>query len=291
MKRAHLICGRRPDTLRQQFLEGEDGMAGAAGVAAVDRALAILDAFTDKDAKLSLAELAKRTGLYKSTVIRLAKSLEKAHYLHRSDDGTYHLGSKVLSLGAIYQKHFGTAEIVPQTLREIVDELHEGASFYVRDDAQRLCLHRVESPRAVRDTIHVGDRLPLTVGAAGHVILAFSGLTGDKYDEIRRTMYAASFGERDAETAAVACPVFGPEQRFVGALSVSGPRYRIEALGVQAILPVLFRHARKLTRTLGGDADLPAFAALGKPPKAQRAQAAALPLKRSRGAPAARAAR
>ena len=252
-------------------------MAGSGGVAAVDRALAILDAFTDQDQKLALAELAKRTGLYKSTVIRLAKSLERARYLHRSEDGTYRLGSKVLSLGAMYQKHFGTAEIVPQTLRQIVDELHEGASFYVRDEAQRLCLHRVESPRAVRDSIHVGDRLPLTVGAAGHVILAFSGLTGDKYDEIRKSMYAASFGERDPETAAVACPVFGLDQNFIGALSVSGPRYRIEALGAQAILPVLFRHARSLTRIMGGNAELPGFSAWLKLPKPTRTAAVAAP--------------
>jgi len=264
-------------------------MAGAAGVAAVDRALAILDAFTDQDQKLSLAELAKRTGLYKSTAIRLAKSLEKARYLYRSEDGAYRLGSKVLSLGAMYQKHFGTAEVVPQILRQIVDELHEGASFYVRDEAQRLCLHRVESPRAVRDTIHVGDRLPLTVGAGGHVILAFSGLTGAKYDEIRRSMYAASFGERDPETAAVACPVFGLDQKFVGALSVSGPRYRIEALGVHAILPVLFRHARNLTRTLGGNAD--AFPAWAKPPKVPRSSAPAVSVNTARPPTAARAGR
>ena len=206
-------------------------MPAAAGVAAVDRALTILDAFTDNDRKLTLAELAKRTGLYKSTVIRLAKSLERARYLLRSEDGTYRLGSKVLLLGALYQKNFGTADIVPQTLRQIVEELHEGASFYVRDEAQRLCLHRIESPRAVRDSIHVGDRLPLTVGAAGHVILAFSGLTGERYDQIRKNMYAASFGERDPETAAVACPVLGPDQKFIGALSVSGPRYRIEGDG------------------------------------------------------------
>jgi hypothetical protein len=108
------------------------------------------------------------------------------------------------------------------------------------------------------------------------VILAFSGLTGDKYDEIRRTMYAASFGERDAETAAVACPVFGLDQKFIGALSVSGPRYRIEALGVQAIVPVLFRHARNLTRIMGGNADLPQFAAWHKAPKVARGSA--LPL-------------
>jgi DNA-binding IclR family transcriptional regulator len=198
--------------------------------------------------------------------------------LLRSEDGTYRLGSKVLSLGALYQKHFGTADIVPPILREIVDELHEGASFYVRDEAQRLCLHRIESPRAVRDSIHVGDRLPLTVGAAGHVILAFSGLTGERYDQIRKNMYAASFGERDAETAAVACPVFGADQKFLGALSVSGPRYRIEAMGVPSILPVLFRHARNLCRVFGGDPDAAQFAAWAKPAKVLRAtQAAAAP--------------
>jgi DNA-binding IclR family transcriptional regulator len=261
-------------------------MAAATGVAAVDRALAILDSFTDQDQKLALAELAKRTGLYKSTVIRLAKSLEKAGYVQRAEDGAYRLGAKVLSLGAMYQKHFGTAEVVPHTLRQIVEELQEGASFYVRDDAQRLCLHRVESPRAVRDSIHVGDRLPLTVGAAGHVILAFSGLTGAKYDEIRKTLYAASFGERDAETAAVAVPVFGLDQTFMGALSVSGPRYRIEALGVQSILPVLFRHARSLTRIMGGNADLPAFSAWGGKlarPSRAAAQPAPPPAKKPRG--------
>jgi hypothetical protein len=42
-------------------------------------------------------------------------------------------------------------------------------------------------------------------------------------------------------------------QQFVGALTVSGPKYRLEATGVDRILPVLFRHASELTRVLGGD--------------------------------------
>jgi len=88
-------------------------------------------------------------------------------------------------------------------------------------------------------------------------------------------MYAASFGERDPETAAVACPVLGPDQKFIGALSVSGPRYRIEAMGVHSILPVLFRHARNLCRVLGGDPDAPQFAAWSKTAKALRAAHAA----------------
>ena len=66
-------------------------MSDEGGVAAVDRALSILDALTDE--KISLAELSKRTGLYKSTVLRLAKSLERFGYILRTDDGSYRLGA------------------------------------------------------------------------------------------------------------------------------------------------------------------------------------------------------
>jgi DNA-binding IclR family transcriptional regulator len=229
-------------------------MADEGGVAAVDRALSILDAFTERDSKLSLAEISKRTGLYKSTVLRLTKSLEKFGYVRRSEDGTYWLGSKPFVLGSIYQRHFRTSEVVPQVLRRIVDELEEAASFYVRDGDNRVCLHRAESGRAVRDAVHEGDRLPLTVGASSHIIRAFSGAAGARYEQIRRDMYSASYGERDPETAAIACPVFGAGKEFVGALAVSGPRYRLEALGLGPILPVLFGHAIELTRVLGGDA-------------------------------------
>ncbi|MFL6693230.1 MAG: hypothetical protein ACJ8GO_09735, partial [Ramlibacter sp.] len=45
----------------------------------------------------------------------------------------------------------------------------------------------------------------------------------------------------------------------VGAISVSGPRYRIEALGEAKILPALFKHAQALTTTLGGNVADPAF--------------------------------
>jgi DNA-binding IclR family transcriptional regulator len=249
-------------------------MADEGGVAAVDRALSILDALTDD--KVTLADLSKRTDLYKSTVLRLLKSLEKFGYVLRTPDGAYRLGSKVLHLGALYQRHFRTSEIVPHILERMAAELHEGASFYVCEEDKRVCLHRVETTRAVRDSIQVGDRLPLTVGAAGHVLRAFSGSRGERFDDIRQRMYAASFGERDSETAAVAAPVLGPGNKLIGALSVSGPRYRIEAVGEAKIVPVLFKHAKDLTRTFGGNVDDPTLMGWNLPraAKGRRAKAA-----------------
>jgi DNA-binding IclR family transcriptional regulator len=229
-------------------------MPAAVGVAAVERALSILDAFRENDDALTLAELAKRTGLYKSTILRLSATLENDGFLLRSADGNYRLGSKLLYLGSLYQRHFRTGDLVVPILREVVQHLHEGASFYVRDADHRVCLHRVDGTRSVRDSVHEGDRLPLKAGAAGHILCAFSGDRGALYDDIRAKMYVASYGERDPETAAVACPVFGPHRKLLGALSVSGPKYRIEAVGLERLLPVLLKYGRELTRVLGGDA-------------------------------------
>jgi DNA-binding IclR family transcriptional regulator len=248
-------------------------MSDEGGVAAVERALTILDALTDE--KITLAELSKRTDLYKSTVLRLAVSLERFGYILRDDDGCYRLGSKVLHLGSLYQRHFRTSELVPPVLRRLVDDLHEGASFYIADGDNRVVLHRIDSARAVRDSVHEGDRFPLTSGAAGHVLRAFAGARGERFDRIRDAMFAASFGERDPEIAAFAAPVFGHGNRIVGAISVSGPLYRIEALGEAKILPMLFKHAQALTKTLGGDPGAPAFRGWMKaPPKRAKAAAA-----------------
>jgi DNA-binding IclR family transcriptional regulator len=227
-------------------------MPAKGGVAAVERALSILEAFGEADDQLTLAELAKRTGLYKSTILRLSKTLENHGYLLRAADGTYRLGARLLHLGSLYQRHFRIGDVVVPILRDVVKQVHEGATFYVRDGDKRVCLHRVEALRAVRDSLHEGDRLPLNAGAAGHVLCAFSSERGARYDEVRKNMYAASFGERDPETAAVACPAFAPQQRLVGALSISGPRLRIEA-ELERLLPALLKYGRELTRVLGGD--------------------------------------
>src|SRR5678809_992745 len=121
-------------------------MGDECGVAAVDRALSILDALTDD--KVTLADLSKRTDLYKSTVLRLLKSLERFGYVLRTPDGSYRLGSKVLPLGALYQRHFRTSEIAPPVLEGLGAEPPEGASCYGCEEDKPLCPHRVETTRA-----------------------------------------------------------------------------------------------------------------------------------------------
>lgn len=223
------------------------------GVAAVERALAIPDAFREGDDSLSLAELAQRTGLYKSTILRLCVSLERYGYIWRVDNGRYRLGPTPMRLGSLYQRAFKLSDRVVPVLKALVAATGESASFYVREGRARVCLHRLDSPRAIRDHVREGDHLPLERGAAGRVLLAFGGARGAVYARIRREYLAATFGERDPETAAVACPVFRLRQELVGALSISGPVHRFNASAVERMSKILMRAAADLTESLGGD--------------------------------------
>lgn len=229
---------------------GENG-----GVAAVDRALGILAAFSPEDrGPLTLAELAARTGLYKSTLLRLAQSLIRHRLLLRLEDGRYRLGTDLMRLGALCQQGFALGEILLPLMRELAQQTGESVAFYIREGEARVCLHRVESKQAIRYSVHEGDVLPLTSGSAGRVIAAFSGMSGAPYDTIRSSLHHISLGERDPDIAGISAPVFGHGQQLIGALTVAGPRSRVdETFTLTARLPLL-QIAARASWQLGGDA-------------------------------------
>jgi len=229
---------------------------GAAGVAAVNRALSILDSFSADLTVLTLAQISQRTGMYKSTILRLLQSLERHAYVRRIDGGAYVLGATPTRLAALATKSLHPAELVMPVLRGLVEATSESASFYVRAGDMRLCAYRVDSPRTVRDHIHVGQMIPLAKGAGGRVLRQFDGLAAVAIAKAAPEFVKVTRGERDAETAAVACPVFGPGGHLEGALSVSGPIHRFDAKAIARIRRHLVAAARELTRNFHGDTTL-----------------------------------
>lgn len=226
------------------------------GVAAVNRALTILQAFEQSIDGMMLTELMNATGLYHSTILRLCESLEHFGYVKRLADGRYMLGPTPFFLGMLYQESFRLQEYVIPVLRELVKQTGETAALYVREGNERLCLHRLHHVRSVRMNLREGERVPLDKGAAGKVLLAFSGEAGSAYDKIRNAGYAVSLGERDAETGAIACPVFSVRQHLIGAVSLGIPLFRFNKKAFDACLPFLMEAGARLTADLGGNTKL-----------------------------------
>ena len=226
-----------------------------AGVAALERGLAILDAFSTGAGTLSLAELAGATGLYKSTILRLCASLLRLGFLQRLDDGRYRLGPAVFQLGRRYQQAFRLGDLVVPVLRELVARSGETASFYVRDGDRDTCLYRIESPRPIRDAgVAEGDTFPIDNSAGSRVLSAFHGAGAAKPAAARRELVVVTRqSKRVAGAGAVICPVFGVDNALVGTLVMSGPESRFPGAEPAAIKAIIRNQAAGLTRTLGGD--------------------------------------
>ena len=227
----------------------------AGGVAAVERAIAILNAFRAGDSSLTLNELARRTKLYKSTILRLLATLVQEHCIVRLEDGRYQLGSMLLHWGGLYQSALRLDDHVPPILRRLVQETEEGASFFTREGNHRVCLFRVDSPRSIRDHIRTGDLVPLDKGAAGRVLTAFDP-TMTAPSRTPEQPYIITVGEREPDIAAIAAPVFGPQKNLRGALALSGPAARFSAELLPSMTTRLLAAAADLTRRLGGDAGI-----------------------------------
>lgn len=243
------------------------------GVAAVDRALVILVALERAARPLTLAELAAATELYKSTLLRLLVSLERAAMVVRRADLRYALGPFAFRLGRAYEAVHPLRASLQPLMQALVDAGCESPSFHVWNDAEtRLCILRIDSNHSTLDRVRAGDLLPLTRGAPGKVLRTFArGADASP----GASLVHSSFGERDPSCGAVACPVFGPGGELLGALSLSGPLDRFTQPLVRRMRRPLLDAAMAATHALGGVwPDLPECADEGSiaPGRGQRSR-------------------
>lgn len=220
------------------------------GVAAVEKALGLLDCFRLGAEVLSLAQLSAASGMHKTTVFRLLNSLERMSYVMRTANGRYALGPRVLYLGKLYEQSFQLGTIIEPVLQDLAATTKESASYYVlHGDEQRMCLYRAEPSEGLRETRLPGTILPLDDTAIGSV-LKFYG-KDDESARLDALLPWFTAGVRDVYTAAFATPLFGAGDSFVAALTLSGPASRLEVADRTDISRVQLRAANKLSRMLG----------------------------------------
>ncbi len=231
-----------------------DISAAEGGVAAVDRAISLMSVFTRDAPTLSLTELAERTRLYKSTVLRMLASLEHADWIQRTEDGRYAIGSEIARLHGIHAASFSLEAAVVPVLRDLVIASGESAAYHVRQGTGRRCLYRVDSPHPVRDHIRAGDLLPLDRGTGGRVLTAFDSVLGympgpdsDLYARIRRDGYCIAKGDRLSEVGGISAPIFLLSGEITAAVTLTAPVHRFKEEHLQHVLDA----AARLTGRVG----------------------------------------
>ncbi len=215
----------------------------------VTKALLVLDQFLDGSPEFTVTQIAARTGIHKTTVLRLCVSLEKVGFLQREPSRAYQIGPKVWQLAQMYRRNFRLEDLVRPRLAALRDATGESVSFYVVEGDERVCLFRENSRFAVRHHLDEGVRLPLDRGVVGRVLMAYLGARGASFDKIRDGGHLTAQG-REPDTTSVSVPLLDFQGRLRGALVVSGPSFRFEHKAAERALKLLRDAAIEISKSL-----------------------------------------
>lgn len=223
-------------------------------VTSVARALSLMECFLEAESPtLTLNEISIRSGLYKSTCIRLLQTLENFQYVEKLDSSEYRIDYKAMRISSLYQTGVQPYEIIIPALKRLVIETGESASYNVARDDQRICIYRIDSPNRIRDSINAGDIFPIKRGAVGSILQAFSKQDDEKFKHLRDSMIAVSLGSVEPDTAGMSVPVFSSKNSIEGCLAISGPLSRFEIGKLEGFSNSLFSCSISITKKLGGE--------------------------------------
>jgi IclR family acetate operon transcriptional repressor len=251
------------------------GQPAVRRVAAVERALAVLDALAAADGELGTNELARRTGINASTVSRLLATLAARDLVeHLPGSGRYQLGLGLLELGNAVLGRLDVRDLARPHLVALVEETGETATLSAPGEADAITVDFVQSPASVQSVARLGRPSVAHATATGKVLLAFGRrelppeplraftpqtITGRAtlQAEVERVIgrgWAQAVGEREEGLNAIAAPVFARHGELAAILGLQGPAGRFDRRAMASAAPVLLEHAQAVTRALGGPA-------------------------------------
>ncbi|MEI6451473.1 MAG: IclR family transcriptional regulator [Actinomycetes bacterium] len=148
------------------------GGPGRAGMQAVDRVAAVLEALAESGGGQSLSALAARTGLPKTTVHRICSALERVGYVRvDAATGRRGLGPALLRLATIGRRDLRS--LLEPYLERLSRDLNETVDLAVLDDLQVLFIAQHPAPqRELMAIARVGAHFPAYTMASGRVLLA-----------------------------------------------------------------------------------------------------------------------
>lgn len=213
------------------------------------RGLQMLQSFTRERQEQSVAEMAKRVGVTRSSAFRIVYTLEACGFLRRvHDTHRYQLGSRVLELGYSFLAGKDLIEVATPILRRLRDDTQTSTHLAVREGREVVYVARFQGSTSLISAMTVGSRLPAHATAPGRVLLAglalsevvglyedygFETYTTDTPESMgalvslvekdRREVSVVSWGFYDPNVASIAAPVYNAAGKLEAAISVSCP--------------------------------------------------------------------
>lgn len=141
-------------------------------VAGLEKGLQVIEAFDQERSRLTISEVATRTGLTRAAARRYLITLAYLGYV-RHEGKLFSLTPMVLRLGQSYLHSARLPRIVQPLLYRLASSVQEAVSVGILDHDQLVCVAAVSSGRLVSTTLQPGTRVPAFCTASGRMLLAY----------------------------------------------------------------------------------------------------------------------
>lgn len=255
---------------------GENG-AGRYRIQAIERAVAILNAFTPDEPEMGVSDLAQRLSLHKSTVHRFVVNLEAAGLLERNrTTSRYRLGLRIFELGSQVLAQMNLWEEAPPFLEGLVRDTGETGHLAIFDGGEAIYIEKVEARRALRIPSAIGRGYPAHATSLGKALLAHQsphvieaviaerGLARcasrticdreqllDELERVRQVGYAIDDEEYEEGLRCIGAPIVGHTGTVVAAIGIGGPVTRVTPDRVRELGQVVMEAAAGLSHRMG----------------------------------------
>ncbi len=234
-------------------------------VTALASGLEVIQAFDHEHPRMTLSEVASRTGMNRAKARRFLLTLHALGYV-RKQQRYFELAPRVLQLGYAFLSANNYRDVIQQHLEDITAETGESSSLGVLDGSEVIYVARSAAKhRLMAITLSVGTRLPAAHTSMGRMLLAqlsdsdieqflstvalapYTDKTVTDVDELRLQImnarqqgYAISDQELDSGLRSIAVPVYDAKQHLMGAINISTNAARVDLdTLVNVYLPVL----------------------------------------------------
>lgn len=246
-------------------------------IQAIERAVAILGAFSADEPDLRVSDIAQRLGLHKSTVHRFLVNLEAAGMVEKTPrTGRYRLGLRLFELGSLVMDRINLWDEALPFLEDLVRTTGETGHMAVLEAGEAVYVERVEARRALRVPSAVGRGYPAHATNLGKVLLAFrpveevdeiiaqKGLPGftphtittadalhADLATIRERGFSVDNEEYDEGLRCIGAPVWDHTGGVVAAIGIGGPVTRVTPDRIESLADMVIEQAKSLSRRLG----------------------------------------
>lgn len=245
-------------------------------IQSVLKALDIIDCLAAEKSPLSVREVALKCNLSRSTAYRLLRSLVDRGYVVSSQESLYELSLKILSLGQEVLERYDLIGISKPYMVQLCQLSGETVHLGVLVDTEMLYIGKVDSPQSIRMYSSIGSRNPLYSTAMGKAVLAFLPVSErnelikrihfvprtsntitspskllESLEQIRECGYAIDNLEHEEGIRCLGVPLIGYSGEVLGAISISGPAYRLDLEKLAALANHAIQAAREISRLSG----------------------------------------